>query len=416
MICQDELQMRVVVLTETFSKDMGYLPTCLPPALARSGVDVHVVTMDLPPYYNISDFDKTYGSFTADDDLIPNTVQLCDGYTLHVLPHKRELGYMRMVGMVDKLKSIRPDVVQTMVAIGWLPLDAFIGKFLAGYKLFTGNHTTASVFPLAAKHVPLWKKERMRNTFMRFIPGRVVSLATEKCYGATADCADIAWRFFGVQRNKVDICPLGVDTGIFRPSVTAADNSERASLREKLGFGDSEIVCIYTGRFSDDKNPLLLARAIELLTAAGEPYRGLFVGDGTQAEAIKACGGCTVHPFVPFRQLGRFFRAADIGVWPTQESMSMMDAAACGIPIIVNDTIIATERVEGNGLTYRLGDVDDLVRSLLSLRDSESRMALGSCGTRKMTTQFSWDMIAHHRLDGYTAALGDGAAVDREAR
>ena len=37
---------------------------------------------------------------------------------------------------------------------------------------------------------------------------------------------------------------------------------------------------------------------------------------------------------VPVRKLGGFFRAADIGVWPTQESTSMLDAAACALPAL----------------------------------------------------------------------------------
>ena len=45
----------------------------------------------------------------------------------------------------------------------------------------------------------------------------------------------------------------------------------------------------------------------------------------------------------------------------------MLDAAACGLPVVVNDTLRATERINGNGLQYRLNDVDDLVRVLSTL-------------------------------------------------
>ena len=59
----------------------------------------------------------------------------------------------------------------------------------------------------------------------------------------------------------------------------------------------------------------------------------------------------SVNPFIALSELPRFFRSADIGIWPTQEFMSMLDAAACGLPIVVNDTLKAVERIEGNGLT-----------------------------------------------------------------
>jgi len=112
-----------------------------------------------------------------------------------------------------------------------------------------------------------------------------------------------------------------------------------------------------------------------------------------------------VHPFVNLRELPRFFRAADIGVWPTQESMSMLDATACGLPIVVNNTLTARERIEGNGLSYRLNDCEDLIRVLTSLRAPERRQELGRCGAEKIRRQFGWDSIAKFRLRGYEAAL-----------
>ena len=79
----------------------------------------------------------------------------------------------------------------------------------------------------------------------------------------------------------------------------------------------------------------------------------------------------------------------------------MLDAAACGLPIVVNDTLRAVERIEGNGLTYRLGDADDLVRVLLSLKSREVRDRLGQRGAEKMRTQFGWESIARQRMHEY---------------
>jgi glycosyltransferase involved in cell wall biosynthesis len=185
---------------------------------------------------------------------------------------------------------------------------------------------------------------------------------------------------------------------------------ERAEIRKRFGIGDHEILCIYTGRFTEDKNPLLLAKAVATLRSAGDPYRGLFVGNGTQAGAIRQCDGCQINPFVPVTELPQFFRSADIGAWPTQESMSMLDAAACGLPIVVNDTLRAVERIEGNGLTYRLNDSDDLARVLLSLRSQEAREGLGRRGAVKMRDEFGWGRIAEQRMRDYQAALGRSKA------
>lgn len=393
----------MALLTEMFSKNMGYLENLLPKYLARQKIDVHVISTDLPNYYWIAEFKETYGEFS--EPLHAGAVEVQEGFTLHILAHKKVAGYMRMVGLWEKLHSVRPDVVQIMSPIGWTALKAAVCKPFLDYKLFTGCHMTASVFPLMHRNLPWWNRERLRCSLTRATPGRFASFFTEKCYAATSDCADVAVRFFGVPKKKVDVCPLGVDTELFRPVSSERDHAERLELRQRLGFAGSEIVCIYTGRFSEDKNPLLLARAVAHLVSTGEPFRGLFVGNGVQAQAIQSCVGCTTHPFVRVHELGNFFRGSDIGVWPTQESTSMLDAAACGLPIVVNDTIAATERIDGNGLTYRLNDVSDLIRVLLGLRAPQARQRLGLLGAEKMARDFSWESIARRRLRDYQAVL-----------
>src|SRR2546427_402818 len=151
---------------------MGYLENFLPKYLVRLGIDVHVVTMGLPPYYQMKEkeFAQTYGSFADAKDLIPGMVEVYQGFRLHVLPHGKVLGYMRMSGLRKKLGSIRPDVVQTTAAIGWIPLQAALAKPFLGFKLFTGNHHHASVFPLAGKKLSPWNRDLLRCRMMRTLP------------------------------------------------------------------------------------------------------------------------------------------------------------------------------------------------------------------------------------------------------
>jgi len=395
--------MRVVLLSETFTKGMGYLENLLPKYLARLGVEMHVVASDLPCYYRQQDIKKVYNGFI--EPLQPGSVEARDGFTLHILGHRKTFGHMRMTGLREKLRSICPDVVQTSTPIGWIALDAARCKAALGYKLFTGSHHHASVFSLAINPAPLWSAGRLKCLALRTIPGQLVSQVTEKCHAITEDCADVATRFFGVPRNKIEICPLGVDTELFHAAASAGDAADRAARRARLGFRENEIVCIYTGRFSGEKSPLLLGRAVAQLRRQGEPYAGLFIGNGEQAEEIRKCEGCATHPFVKVEELGALYRSADIGVWPAQESLSMLDAAACGLPVVANDTMTARERLDGNGVRYRLNDQGDLARALLGLRDAQKRRAMGERGARRMAEQFSWESIARRRIEDYEAAL-----------
>ncbi len=395
--------MRVVLLSELFGRGMGYLENVLPKYLARLGVETYVLATDLPLDYRERATNRAYKDFS--ERLTAGTVETSDGFHVHILGHRKTLGYMRIAGLRRELHSIRPDIVQTMTPIGWIAMDAAWLKFPLGYRLFTGCHYHASVFPLAAKDPRSFSLENLQSALTRTIPGRLVSLQTELCYAITVDCADIAVRFFGVQSEKIRISPLGVDTEVFHPASSDEDIAARRERRHQLGFADSEIVCVYAGRFDNEKNPELLARAVEQLSRTGFPFRGLFVGNGAQAGAIASRAGCVTHPFVPFFQLRDFYRAADIAVWPAQESMSMLDAAACGLPIVANHTMSAAERIDGNGISYRLNDLADMVQALLALQTPETRRRMGLCGAQKIARNFSWESVAKQRLRDYEAAL-----------
>jgi glycosyltransferase involved in cell wall biosynthesis len=107
---------------------------------------------------------------------------------------------------------------------------------------------------------------------------------------------------------------------------------------------------------------------------------------------------------MPFSELGDYYRAADIAAWLTNESTSMLDAAACGIPIIVSDRIYQ-DHVVGNGLSYKMNDLDSLCDALRSLQDEPLRRELGNAGAKKMRDRFSWEMAAKTRLEDFNAAL-----------
>ncbi len=399
--------MRVVLINETHTPKMGYLGTLLPKYLARLGLDVHVLATDLPAYHNLAEYKAGVPSFLEEQALPEGTVYAVDGYKVHVLGHKRVLGYVFMSGMYRKLNDIRPDVVYSILSIGWIPLQAALAKPWRRFKFFTGSHTTALLFPLARAVSPSVAL-RLKVLITRWIPGRLVSLFSQACYCPTEDCGEVAWRFFGVQRRKIRTVHLGVDPEFFYPIRSVEDLERRRQLRLELGFTNSDIVCLYTGKMVDMKNPVLLARAIQVLRSEGRPFKGLFIGDGAQRALVAEFPHCAALGFMPFSALGDYYRAADIAVWLTNESTSMLDAAASGIPIVVSDRIYQ-EHVSGNGLTYRMNDLTSLCDVLRGLDDEDRRRMLGTAGARKMHERFTWEAAARIRVEDFNKALGRDA-------
>jgi glycosyltransferase involved in cell wall biosynthesis len=399
--------MRIVLVSDWYAEKMGYAENCLPKALASLGHDVHLVTSNVQIYFNEPFYKEVYEPFIG-PAIVESGVMELDGYTIHRLPIGMWWKRLHIIkGFLSKIHELRPQIVQNFSAISSIAIELAIAKPFLNYKLFTEVHTVGSVYPPLTKYAQMGKKKKLRLRLFDTLPGRLVSFFTTKCYPATVDAAEIAVRFFGVQKRKISICSLGVDTDLFHPVAGDNSNEERKTLRKKLGFSESDIACIYTGRFTKDKNPLCLAQAIAGLASKGAPFRGLFFGSGPQMDEIRACSGCVVRPFVLFQELPAIFRVADIGVWPRQESMSMLDAAACGIPIVISNKVLAVERVQGNGLTYNENDPVDLMRALQVLQDIDRRKHLGRVGAAKIEREYSWVAIARRRIADYEAALQD---------
>jgi glycosyltransferase involved in cell wall biosynthesis len=396
--------MRVAIINETFSPNMGYLGTMLPKYLSRLGLDVHVLATDLPAYHSLAEFRSGTPDFLREQSYPAGTLRQVDGYTVHIQAHSRLFGHIRMKQLRQTLLQLKPDVVYCVLTIGWMPLEAALLKLWARYKFFTGSHTTL----LAFEATQPTSGERLSNQFrqfaMRWLPGRFVSLHTEKCYCPTSDCAEVAVRYFGVQKLKTEVIYLGIDRELFFPIASESDRNSRIAIRRELKFADSDVVCIYTGKMTEAKNPLLLARAIERMRAEGRSFVGLFIGDGAQRVRVAQSKACTVMDFMDFIKLGPYYRACDIAVWPTSESTSMLDAAACGLPIIVSDRIYQ-DHVTGNGMAYRMNDLDSLCDALRQLDRPEQRQVLGAMGARKMREQFTWEIAARRRFEDFNAAM-----------
>ncbi|UCG28693.1 MAG: glycosyltransferase family 4 protein [Bacteroidales bacterium] len=396
--------MRIVLISPYFSEGMGYLENCLPKALVTLGHEVHVVTSTGQVYFNQPKYNQIYEKFLGECIVDPGIKEI-NGFVLQRLTFRLISGKVFLTGLYSKLKEIKPDVVQTFDPFSFLNIQVILYKFFMKYKVFTANHIMESVFPLAhiGKNRKVWK--RVHFYFTRTLPGKVFNRFIEKSFPITIDAKEIAARYYSVPYHKMRIIPLGVDTQLFQPAESRQMQKKRLEMRMEAGIMENEILCIYSGRFSEGKNPLCLAHAIHKLRSMKEPYKGLFIGNGLQAEQIEKLEGCIVRDFVLFNDLADFYRMADIGVWPREESTSMLDAAASGLPLVISNTVQAIERIENNGLTYIENDVDDMVKVLLQLKDEKARKQFAINGVEKMKNNYSWIRMAEVRIEEYNKAL-----------
>jgi len=144
----------------------------------------------------------------------------------------------------------------------------------------------------------------------------------------------------GIDPQRIHNIPNGVDIVRFKP----AEKGQKQVLRNKLGLND-RFTIIFTGAFSDRKNPYLVAEAFSKF----ENHRNsqlLLIGpdtdDGTQREKIhelildKGISNIKVMNFIG--EIEDYYKASDLFILPSDEegfSNSMLEAQACGLPAIV---------------------------------------------------------------------------------
>jgi glycosyltransferase involved in cell wall biosynthesis len=382
---------------------MGYSENMLPKAMARLGEEVHLVTSTAQINYNSPNYDKIYRSFLG-PKTVEAVVKPIEGFTLHRLPLYETKDIHEgpgITGIYDYLKELKPDIIQALEIKLETSYEAARYARDADCLFFTECHIHGSV--LWEKPRKKWK-ERLKN-WRNALNGRLrfINATSGICYAIAEDVAEIAIDYYRVPSDKVKLQSLGVDTYDFRPAATPDEFAARERVRGEFHFTPNDIICIYTGRFSQDKNPQCLAMAINELNEQGLPFKGLFIGNGAENDInfIRSMKGCQVGPFVPAKQLPLYYRAADIGVWPREESTSQLDAAACGLPLVLSNRIQVLERVDGNGRLYQEGDHLDLALVLSTMQDAEARKVMAQTGARKVQEQFSWERIARDRRADY---------------
>jgi glycosyltransferase involved in cell wall biosynthesis len=399
-----EQKLKIVIVGAFYSEGMGYSENCLSRALARRGHDVHVVTSTYNVYANEPMYDDTYRAFLGERQA-PAGTRSVDGYTLHRLEGTLVSGYVYMKGLGRKIAELAPNIVHSLEVASLQTFELAARRPLSDYKLFCETHQTLSVMrPYVTQKSGAW----LRKSFYwltRTLPSHLASLMVERCYAVAADCVDVAIRYYGVPASKVQLLVLGTDTELFHPVESPEDAARRRELRQSFGYTDHDLVCVYTGRFTRDKNPLVLAQAIDALSRFDPRFKALFIGEGVQKDEIAACRNATIRSFMTHTRLADHYRAADIAVWPRQESMSMLDAAASGLPVIASDRIGSPERVKDSGEMYEENSVESLGNLIRSFAAPEKRRKYGSVGRQRMLQGFSWTGFASTVESDFRTAL-----------
>lgn len=233
---------------------------------------------------------------------------------------------------------------------------------------------------------------------------------TDVFIGDCQTVADEAARY-GFPRKKMMLFPWGVDLAYFSPAHGRQAGQE---LRQSLGW-EEKFVILCNRTWAPVYGVDVLAEGFKQAILENPNLRLLLAGDGPDAEKIWTILS-PVDQQVHF--LGRIgldalpglYAAADLFVSPSHcdgSSVSLMEALACGKPVLVSDIPSNREWVKPGkvGDLFWDDDADSLARGLLRLAVDPERLAYGLRARLLAEERANWDRNFQELLRAYRLAV-----------
>ncbi len=204
----------------------------------------------------------------------------------------------------------------------------------------------------------------------------------------------------GFTPRRARMIPPGVDAARFRP-----DEEARSQVRASLGWRDDTPVVGFLGRFVPEKGVALLTAALDRVTT---PWRALLVGSGPlEAElrtwAKRHGGRVRIETDVSHDDVPRWLNAMDMLCapsrttprWREQFGRMLIEAFACGVPVVASDSGEIPHVVGGSGVIVPEGDAEAWERAITRLLTSpDLRQDLSRRGRQRALSTYDWPVVA----------------------
>jgi glycosyltransferase involved in cell wall biosynthesis len=209
--------------------------------------------------------------------------------------------------------------------------------------------------------------------------------------------------------EKIDVAPPGYDSAIYKP--LPAENISAFRTRHNL----PERFWLSLGTLEPRKNLPMLLRAYAGLPATERLPLILAGGKGWDYEAIYQTidrydlkNWVQLPGYLPVEELPLWYNSAEVFLYPSVFEgfgIPVLEAMACGTPVIISDASSLPEVAGGAGLTLPPQAVDQWTQAL-------SR-ASGDAAWRKQATEqglaeakrYSWQLTAAQTIKSYQKAL-----------
>jgi glycosyltransferase involved in cell wall biosynthesis len=242
---------------------------------------------------------------------------------------------------------------------------------------------------------------------------RLSARRARRLIAVSAHAASESVQLLGVPRERIDVIYHGVDP-IFRP----LPDDEIEAFRQKQGLPDRFVLCV--GTLEPRKNHTRLMEAfariydgkskLVLIGGKGWLYDELFA----KVEALGLNDAVVLPGYVTNGELPLWYNAATAFAYPSLYEgfgMPILEAQACGTPVITSSLPPMTEAAGKAALLANPYDVEELAANLNRLlTDEPLRSELEERGLAH-TRQFTWMRTAQETACVYRRALQRGVGM-----
>ena len=393
-------KIRIVHVEDRFHPDMGYQLN-FTAKFHRDNFEMHIITSESLKLWS---HEKSLTTEVIREK--DKTFEKKYGVHIHRLPvkHEKKHGYnMLMYGVVRKIYELKPDVlfihaIESYTAFLLLTKNGLYRDYLVCcdthtlYNQFSNTLIEKGYFAL----------------FKHFVISKIQKQKTPVFYTASEN-REILIQQYGISAQNVFPYLIGTDSSLFFPDYKAGHK-----LRDELNIGQDKKVILYAGKFNFPKSPHLIAEALKrventlpesvlvMVGGKNEEYFKKYFADELSFRNIQL----KVLDAVNVSQLNDYYNMADIVVFPKENTLSALDCQLTETPVIMVDDFTNRERLQKGGLTFQLGNLDDLGQKIVTLLTDDSlRERLGKEGRQFISENYAYQSIVQHVEDVITNRL-----------
>jgi len=288
-------------------------------------------------------------------------------------------------------RKIKPDVVHA----GSVQTAAFLTA-LAGYHPLVSMSWGSDIL-----------KDAHRNDWMR----QLTAFTLHRTRVLVCDCDAVKQEAqrFGFPAQHVVVFPWGVDLGLFSPG--------QGTLRQQLGWQD-QVVLLSLRSWEAIYGVDVVAKAFVQAANQNPDLRLILAGSGSMSVIIHSIlseDGVSDRVYyagqIANDRLTDFYRSAALYLsasYSDGSSVSLMEALACGLPVLVSDIPGNVEWITPGeqGWLFASGNVQDLTRQMLmAARNRQETIAMRAAARTLAEQRADWKKNFEKLMYAYDLAV-----------